>query len=233
MPSIAGILTDIEGTTTPITFVHDVLFPYARARIGAFLDAYAERADVAAELAEVRRLAPGEDAAEVLRRWIDEDRKATPLKTLQGLIWDQGYAAGSLRGELYPDVARALRAWRAAGLQLAVYSSGSVAAQRLIFEHSVDGDLGDVFTAFFDTRTGPKREPASYDRIVIGLGLPPSEVLFLSDIEAELDAARAAGLRTCQLLRPSDGATASLVHPHERDFDGVSRRFDLPTSARP
>ncbi len=231
MPPIAGVLTDIEGTTTPIAFVRDVLFPFARERIGPFLAERGDRPEVAAEIAEVRRLAPGEDPADVLRRWIDEDRKATPLKTLQGLIWDEGYASGVLRGDLFPDVAPSLRAWSASGLGLAVYSSGSVAAQRLIFGHSVAGDLTGLFRAFFDTRVGAKREPDSYDRIAIALGVPAAELLFLSDVEAELDAARSAGLSTCQLTRAADGTVPSAAHPSEADFAGVARRFGLPTGA--
>jgi enolase-phosphatase E1 len=225
LSSIAGLLTDIEGTTTPIAFVKDRLFPFARARLRDFVATRGHEPEVAAELAETRRLAPGEDPVDVLERWIDEDRKATPLKTLQGMIWDEGYAAGALRGELYPDVAPALRSWRASGLTLAVYSSGSVAAQKLIFGHSTDGDLAGLFRAFFDTRVGAKREPDSYDRIAIGLGLAASELLFLSDVEAELDAARSAGLLTCQLVRAADNTVASIEHPTARDFADVAQRF--------
>ena len=228
MPVIAGVLTDIEGTTTPIAFVKDVLFPFARERIGAFVSAHSMDREVAAELDEVRRLAPGEDPVAALRHWIDEDRKATPLKTLQGLIWNEGYAAGTLRGEIYADVAPALRAWHEAGLRLAVYSSGSVAAQKLIFGHSVAGDLTSLFAAFFDTRIGAKREPDSYDSIAIALSMPAAELLFLSDVEAELDAAQAAGLCTCQLVRPGDGTIASEAHPVAADFAEVAERFGLP-----
>lgn len=229
MPApIAGVLLDIEGTTTPIAFVKDVLFPFARDRLGAFLAAHAGEPAVEDELAEVRRLEPTELPEAVLRRWIDEDRKITQLKALQGMIWNDGYAAGTLRGDVYPDVAPSLRAWHAAGLQLAIYSSGSVAAQKLIFGHSVAGDLTGVFSGFFDTRIGGKREPGSYDRIAIALALPAAELLFLSDVEEELDAARAAGLWTCQLVRSSDGTVASENHPIEADFDGVTARFALP-----
>lgn len=231
MPRVTGVLLDIEGTTTPISFVRDALFPYARELIGDFLASHATEAEVVAELAEVARLAPGEDPATVLRRWIDEDRKATPLKTLQGLIWEEGYASGALHGAVYPDVAPALRAWTAGGVRLAVYSSGSVAAQKLIFGHSVAGDLSGLFSAFFDTRIGPKREPDSYDRIAIALTLPAAELLFLSDVEAELDAARAAGLCTCQLVRPQDATVASELHPVAADFAGVAERLGLPRSS--
>ena len=232
MPSVAAVLTDVEGTTTPIAFVKDVLFPFARERIGRFVHDHAGQSEVAAELAEVRRLAPGADPVDVLRSWIDEDRKTTPLKALQGMIWAAGYAEGTLRGEVYPDVATALRRWSAAGLRLAVYSSGSVAAQKLIFTHSTSGDLAPLFSAHFDTRIGGKREPESYDRIAIALALPAPDVLFLSDVEAELDAARSAGLLTCQLVRPGDGTIASDAHEQAADFDAVSERFGLPLHQR-
>ena len=227
MPNIAVVLTDIEGTTTPIVFVKDVLFPFARARLGPFLAAHGDEPEVAAELAEVRRLAPDADPVSTLRAWIDEDRKVAPLKTLQGLIWNEGYVAGTLRGELYADVAPALRAWSAAGLRLAVYSSGSVAAQKLIFGHSTDGNVASLFEAFFDTRVGPKRDPASYARIAIALGIPPAELLFLSDIGAELDAARSAGLVTCQLLRAADATSAADTHLQATNFNDVAEHFGL------
>ncbi len=229
MSVIAGVLTDIEGTTTPIAFVKDVLFPFARGRIGEFVAAHATDSEVAAELDEVRRLAPGEDPVATLRLWIDEDRKATPLKTLQGLIWNEGYARGTLRGDIYPDVAPALRAWQAAGLRLAVYSSGSVAAQKLIFSHSVAGDLSGLFSAYFDTRIGAKRDADSYDSIAIAMSVSAAELLFLSDVEAELDAAQSAGLRTCQIARPGDGTVASEAHPVCADFSEVAVRFELAT----
>ncbi len=216
LPPVA-LLIDIEGTTTPIAFVHDVLFPYARAHLEAFLADQATDQAVAHELAEVRRMESGPELA-TLRRWMDADAKVTPLKALQGMIWKAGYASGELRGELYPDVAPALRRWNKAGLRLFVYSSGSVAAQKLIFGHSVAGDLVDLFGGFFDTRVGGKREPDSYGRLAIGMNLPPVEVLFLSDVEDELDAAAAAGLRTCQLVRAADGTVASDRHPTASDF---------------
>jgi enolase-phosphatase E1 len=227
LPAVA-VLTDIEGTTTPIAFVRDVLFPFARARLPQWLLAQAQRPDVAAELAAIRRLAPGRPEVETLISWMEQDLKSTPLKALQGFIWDEGYADGSLRGDLYPDVAPALRRWAAAGLRLYVYSSGSVDAQKLLFGHSVAGDLTPVFSGFFDTRVGSKRESESYQRIAIGIGVPPPEVLFLSDVEAELDAAAAAGLRTCQLVRPDDGTAPSDRHHTATDFPAVAARFGLP-----
>ncbi len=214
----AAVLIDIEGTTTPVSFVHDKLFPYARAGMAAFLAERARDEAVAHELAEVRRMQPDAPELETLLAWMDRDAKLTPLKALQGMIWRAGYAAGDLQGELYPDVAPALRRWTTMGLRLFVYSSGSVEAQKLIFEHSVAGDLVPLFSGFFDTRVGGKRDAESYGRLAIGMNLPPIEVLFLSDVEEELDAAATAGLRTCQLVRENDGTVASDRHETARNF---------------
>lgn len=205
---VHAIVTDIEGTTSSIAFVHDVLFPYARARLDAFAAAHPAEADPL--VAEAGGLA-------VLHRWMDEDRKATPLKTLQGLIWREGYLSGDLKGHVYPDAAKSLRRWRAQGLTLAVYSSGSEMAQKLLFGHSVAGDLSPLFSAWFDTRVGAKAEPASYAAIAVALGRAPVEILFLSDMTPEIVAARAAGLQAVRLVR--DGSRA----PGEAaSFDEIS-----------
>jgi enolase-phosphatase E1 len=220
MIPVSAVVTDIEGTTTPIAFVHRTLFPYARARLAGFLDENAGRPDVAAELA----LIPG-DPLETLFGWMDRDEKAGPLKALQGMIWRQGYLDGALIGELYADVPPALRRWSQAGLRLAVYSSGSEEAQRLLFRHAEAGDLTGLFAGFFDTRVGPKRDPSSYAAIAAALGRAARETLFLSDVEAELDAAAAAGWRVCQLVRREDGTLASARHPVAPDFASVTRAF--------
>ena len=214
-------MVDVEGTTTPVSFVHEVLFPYARARLPALVRERAGEAEVAAALAEVARVAPGRDALDVLMEWMDGDVKAGALKALQGVVWRGGYASGALRGRVYPDVAPALRAWAAAGVSLWVYSSGSVEAQRLIFGHSDAGDLAGLFSGFFDTRVGGKREAASYAAIVEAVGVAAGEVLFLSDVAEELDAAEAAGVRTCQVVRAEDGTVASGRHPVAADFGAV------------
>jgi enolase-phosphatase E1 len=219
----AAVITDIEGTTTPIAFVRDTLFPYARARLATAI----ARPEAAEIVAEVAGMVPGRPVLETLLAWMDADAKVTPLKTLQGLIWDAGYADGSLKGALYPDVPPCLRRWSRAGLRLHVYSSGSVAAQRLLFGHSVEGDLTGLFAGFFDTKVGGKREPESYDRLCIGINVPTVEVLFLSDVEQELDAAATAGLRTCQLVRAEDGTVASDRHAKAVDFPEVARQFGL------
>ncbi len=220
-----AVLTDIEGTTTPIAFVRDELFPYARARLPSFLAQHGEEPEVAALLADATHLAGSRPVQDALLAWMDEDAKVTSLKALQGLIWDEGYRQGELLGRLYHDVPSVLRHWRARGIRLYVYSSGSEAAQRLIFGHSDAGDLAGLFTAFFDTRAGAKREAASYRTIARAIGLPPGEILFLSDVEQELDAAAEAGLLTTQLARAQDGTVASLQHPVAADFTVLRARI--------
>lgn len=203
---IKAILTDIEGTTSAVSFVFDVLFPYAARHLPGFVSEHAAEPAVVEQVEAVRRES-GEPEASVERvvaillEWIAEDRKATPLKALQGMVWEQGYRAGQLKGHVYPDAVEALRRWHAEGYRLYVYSSGSIQAQKLIFGCSEAGDLSPLFSGYFDTTSGPKREAGSYRRIVKAIGLPAEEVLFLSDVVQELDAAREAGLPTIGLAR--------------------------------
>ena len=225
-PDIAAILTDIEGTTSSIAFVKDVLFPYSREGLPDFVTAHADRPDVRRCLREIAREAgiPDNDVPAIvatLLHWIDEDRKATPLKTLQGILWQEGYERGMYRAHLYPEVAEKLRDWKANGLKLYVYSSGSVQAQKLFFGHSEAGDLALLFDGFFDTEIGGKRERDSYERIAQTIGIAPSRILFLSDIEAELDAARAAGMKTMQLCRLPEHCSPAARHRCIGDFDAV------------
>lgn len=226
-PPIATIVTDIEGTTTPIAFVHRVLFPFARARLTVFVATNRDDPAVAAALAETQRLVPGKAPLDTLLGWMGEDAKVTPLKTIQGLIWREGYRAGELNSDIYPDVAPALRAWHEAGFRLAVYSSGSVEGQELLFGHAPEGDLTPLFSGFFDTRIGGKKEADSYRAITAALGASESATLFLSDAEAELDAAAVAGLATCQLVRAADGTDASARHANAETFGEVSHLFAL------
>lgn len=203
---IKAILTDIEGTTSAVSFVFDVLFPYAARHLPGFVSEHATEPAVAEQVEAVRRESgePGasiERVVAILLDWIAEDRKATPLKALQGMVWEQGYRAGQLKGHVYPDAVEALRRWHAEGYRLYVYSSGSIQAQKLIFGCSEAGDLSPLFSGYFDTTSGPKREAGSYRRIVEAIGLPAEEVLFLSDVVQELDAAREAGLPTIGLAR--------------------------------
>ncbi|OGI39604.1 MAG: 2,3-diketo-5-methylthio-1-phosphopentane phosphatase [Candidatus Muproteobacteria bacterium RBG_16_62_13] len=225
--AVRAILTDIEGTTSSLSFVKDRLFPYAREHLAAFVRAHAREPAVRRELDEVSRLAgralSDDDAIRQLIAWIDEDRKITPLKSLQGMIWEQGYRRGELKGHVHEDAVRQMRRWKSEGLALYVYSSGSVLAQKLLFGYSTHGDLTPLFSGYFDTNVGPKRETAAYQAIVHAIGLPPGEILFLSDIPEELDAARAAGLRTCLLTRDGEtsASAAAANHPRAQSFDEI------------
>ena len=204
--SIRAIITDIEGTTTPIAFVHEVLFPYARARLAEFCAAHGEEPEVAAALAAARELA-GEPELHLdgtitlLTQWMDEDRKAGPLKVLQGMIWQTGYEEGMLKGQVYDDAAALLVRWQSRGLKLFVYSSGSVPAQKLIFGFSDKGDLTPLFDGYFDTVVGAKVEAGSYATIAKEIGIAPADILFLTDMPAEVVAARAAGLQVARIDR--------------------------------
>jgi enolase-phosphatase E1 len=209
---VRAVLTDIEGTTGSIAFVHDVLFPYADAHLAEFVGRGGARPEVRLLLDEAAAIAevdPHDDEGIVraLRTWIVEDRKITPLKALQGMIWQSGYERGELLGHVYDDAVAALRAWHAAGIILAIYSSGSVAAQKLLFGYSVAGNLTPLFADYFDTTVGAKTEASSYERIAAALGIVPAEGLFLSDAPGELDAARESGWATAQVLRPGTKAT--------------------------
>ena len=221
--AIKAVVTDIEGTTTSVSFVYDVLFPYARVRIPGYVRAHA--AELTDLLTDVRREADEasltlEGCIAQLLRWMDEDRKVTPLKTLQGLVWQEGYEAGGARGHLYPDVAPCLRLWKERGLVLAVYSSGSVDAQKLLFGHSDAGDLTPLFQAWFDARIGGKKETGSYVRLAAALAIDPREVLFLSDNPDELAAAREAGMAVTGLDRPGNGFDLS-DYPRASNFQEI------------
>jgi enolase-phosphatase E1 len=227
-PGTRAVLTDIEGTTTPLSFVLDVLFPYARRRLDA---ACASREPRFAEALQ-RLMQEYEDESEETlpdfrngapyAHWLmDRDRKSTGLKLLQGILWEDGYRTGELEGQVWPDVAEALRTWKehgTGGIRTRIFSSGSVLAQKLLFGHSDQGDLLPYFEGFHDTTTGPKNSPASYAAIASSFGLPPGEILFLSDVTAELDAARDAGMQTGLLLRPGNKPAEANGHPVYRNF---------------
>lgn len=221
------ILTDIEGTTSRMDFVHCVLFPYARKHLPAFLAKHGEQAEVAREIQAVRTELGANDASldcvvTTLIAWLDADRKFTPLKALQGMIWQQGFAAGEFTAHVYADALDALRSWHANGHAIYIYSSGSIAAQKLYFQHSVFGDLSFLFSGYFDTTIGAKRETDSYRRIAQSLATPAASILFLSDVEAELDAAQAAGLRCTQLLRDDALPESHGRHPLATSFAEVA-----------
>lgn len=221
-----AVLLDIEGTTSTISFVHDVLFPYADERLDAYVRAHRTQPEVAQAMLDAAQLAgeePDADDAAVLaylHQWLHADVKATPLKTLQGLIWAEGYRETGLRGHVYPDAAAGLRRWHGAGLRLYIYSSGSIEAQRALFQHSTEGDLSALICGNFDTTTGPKREASSYVAIAGAIGLSAGRIVFLSDVDAELDAARHAGMQTIRVLRAADApAGATTTHPGVTSFD--------------
>jgi len=224
------VLTDIEGTTSPIAFVKQTLFPLAHRRLPGFVEAHGQEPEVRALLDEAARVgglpkdATDAEIVVLLQRWIDEDRKITPLKALQGRIWAGAWESGEVRSPVYDDAVAWLSRWHAEGHRLAVYSSGSVGAQKRFFGHSDHGDLTGLFSAWFDTTTGGKKDPASYARIAEALGVPPSVVVFLSDVPDELDAAREVGMATTWLVRPQDVGEPppDPRHPVARTFDEVS-----------
>ncbi|QDH70389.1 acireductone synthase [Marilutibacter alkalisoli] len=230
MSAPKAILTDIEGTTSSISFVKDVLFPYARRALPRFVEMHGKEPAVRKWLDTVATdnggMCSDHMVVEVLQGWIDEDRKHTALKALQGMVWADGYRSADFTAHIYPDAAEMLQAWHAAGLPLYVYSSGSVPAQRLFFGHSDAGDLTPLFSGWFDTEIGGKREAQSYRNIVDSIGLPAGEILFLSDVVEELDAAREAGLQTALLDRREDypqprEGEATHGHPRHESFSGI------------
>lgn len=230
---IRGLLLDIEGTIIPVTFVRDVLFPYAKRHMVSFLREHSEEQVVgrwaAACLETVAQESGTRPSADrlpdILLDWIDHDRKHPGLKALQGMIWEAGYRSGDFSPALYDDVAPSLRRLHLTGWQLAVYSSGSEQAQKLLLQHTTDGDLTPLFSHFFDTGVGSKQEPGSYRRIAERMELRPENLLFLSDAEPELDAAAAAALQTLHVVRP--GTNPGVRHPIR------STLADLPELAPP
>lgn len=203
-PKIKAILTDIEGTTSSISFVHEVLFPYAKEHLVDFI--YDNEGDIESLLDDVRTQENNpdlnlEEVIEVLMRYIAEDQKITPLKELQGRIWEAGYKSGELVGHIYEDAVHGLKRWKEEGLKLYVYSSGSVAAQKLIFGHTEHGDLTPLFSGYYDTNIGGKKEADSYSAIATDIGVKAANILFLSDSTEEIDAAKAAGMQAITLDR--------------------------------
>ncbi|MBD2566525.1 acireductone synthase [Anabaena lutea] len=211
------ILTDIEGTTTDISFVHEVLFPYSAKHLSDWVYNHLELPTVSDILQQVREIS-GQSNLDVesclsqLMIWHTEDRKITPLKTLQGLIWQEGYKSGDLKAHVYPDAVECLQHWYAAGLTLAVYSSGSIAAQKLLFKNTLMGDLTPLFSMYFDTTTGNKTESQSYLTIADELLVRPQEILFLSDSSKELAAASAANFNVCGLNRHTTAVAHNFMY---------------------
>jgi enolase-phosphatase E1 len=223
MLSVDAIVLDIEGTTTSVAFATDVLYPYARARLPNYVREHRNEPAVAAILDDARQAGRvWNDEAVVVRmcHWMERDQKVTPLKELQGLIWEEGYGRGELVSHVYPDVAPALRRWHARGLRLYIYSSGSIRAQRLIYRHTISGDLTPLLSGYFDTRIGHKREVGSYRRIAEAIGVPARRILFLSDVREELDAAREAAWQTVWLVRQGLSGMAA-AHRRATRFDQI------------
>ncbi len=239
-----AILLDIEGTTTPVEFVYDVLFLYVRDHVGEFLREHYSNAEVRADLEQLRKVyaadaaqkpnptlwrddspdAHAESGVAYVRWLMDRDSKCTALKSLQGKICEAGYCSGELRGAVYEDVPPAFARWYEQRKEIAIFSSGSVLAQRLLFSTTPAGDLTRFISAYFDTATGPKREATSYRRISAALRMLPSEVLFLSDVATELDAAQVAGMQTALCVRPGRPEPPSSAHPMIHTFDEITFR---------
>lgn len=243
--NVRAILLDIEGTTTPVAFVYQVLFPFARQHLAEFLQQLQltdRLATVASEFAAEHRADVARSEAPPAWRndsakseldsvmsyvfWLmDQDRKSTALKSLQGEIWEAGYSSGRLRGEVYPDVRPALTRWtrwtKQQQKRIYIYSSGSVLAQKLLFAHTTDGDLTGFISGYFDTTTGAKRDPASYRSISRQIDVAAGEILFLSDVTAELEAALSAGLQTTLCVRPGNAEGESAWETSVNNFEAI------------
>jgi enolase-phosphatase E1 len=238
---VTGVVLDVEGTTTPIAFVYDALFPYARAHLRRYLREHANNPEVR-EAARLLRAEHSEDAmrGEAAPPWdddtpealheslvaylewmMDRDRKSPGLKLIQGHVWKRGYDDGTLRGVVYPDVRTAFERWKHDGTTISIYSSGSVLGQRLLFSHSNHGDLTPMINYYFDTGVGPKRSPESYRQISAGIGVAPSSLLFVSDVVSELEAARSAGFQTLLCVRDRDAEAPAVGFDVIRSFDEI------------
>ena len=227
LEGIRGILIDIEGTTTPVSFVYDVLFPFAAERLEAACARAAEDSRIADAVSRLQAEYAGETCADLpgfgngapyARHLMSRDRKSTGLKALQGIIWEDGYRSQELVASVYDDVPPALERWHSDGIRLRIFSSGSVLAQKLLFAHTEHSDLTRWFEGYHDTTTGPKREAVAYRTIAEAFELPPANLLFLSDVVEELDAAAEAGLRTVLLVRPGNKPTVPGRHLTCGDF---------------
>lgn len=234
--NVRAFLLDIEGTTTPISFVHDVLFSYARAQLTTFLSQHSNSEEVVNDLSRLREehaadLANGQqppnisehDVADYIYWLIDQDRKSPALKSLQGMIWQQGYDDGALKAQVFEDVPRALKRWHDAAINVSIFSSGSVLAQKLLFAHTDAGDLTKFISNYFDTRVGKKIEAESYRRIAGELAIAAHAIHFVSDVVAELDAASDAGMSTSLCIRPGN-APQEVTSRHNtiKSFDHIN-----------
>ena len=227
---IAAVVTDIEGTTSSIGFVHDVLFPYALKHIGNFVREHGEERDVMRVLVRISEntgiaLHRIEDIIKLLQQWIREDSKDTELKALEGMVWEKGYKQGIFQAHVYEDVPEVLQRWQQEERNLYVYSSGSIKSQQLFFRFSECGDMRLLFSGYFDTTTGPKREVKSFINLAEAIALPPEKIMFISDVKEELDAAAFAGFRTTWVLRPEE-TTLDPVKLAKKSEHSIVTSFD-------
>lgn len=225
-----AILSDIEGTTSGISFVHQTLFPIAYQEMDSFVRMNWRSGFIEEELDQVRKEIAGTERSpsevsvdkviDTLRQWIRSDKKHPALKSIQGKIWRHSFESGRIKGHVYPDVPPNFRKWKTNGIVIAIFSSGSIEAQQLLFQYSEAGDLTPLISHYFDTTTGPKQDPTSYLLICARLGLDPQDILFLSDIVEELDAAQAVGMQTVQVVRESEPESES-AHQRIHSFDDI------------
>lgn len=228
----AAVLLDIEGTITPNSYVNEVMYPWLAEHLPPYVEAHRDDAEVRQILADTMALdGTGAEPVGVLLGWLAEDRKAPPLKQLQGLVWDAGYRSGAFEGQIYDDALEALKAWQAEGLPAYIFSSASVQTQSEFFRHSRVGDIRPLFTGHFDTRVGAKVETPSYSAIAAEIGVAPEQLLFFTDNPREVTAALAAGVAVIHVLR-EDTASDPRV-PEIRSFAEieVSRRPGAPTAS--
>jgi enolase-phosphatase E1 len=226
---IQAIVTDIEGTTSSIDFVHNILFPYSKKALPEYVRSFAQQIEIADIILQVRQEINQPDASvecviDTLLNWIEEDKKITALKTLQGFLWEHGFKSGEFKGHLYPDAAQNLKQWYELGIKLYVFSSGSLKAQKLLFGYSQYGDLTSLFSGYFDTKIGNKKEIKSYQNIAKQIAIASHKILFLSDVIAELDAALIAGYNTCLLARDTISSNSN-NHQVVNNFDQIKLDF--------
>ena len=202
---VKAVLLDIEGTIAPLSFVKEVMFPYSKERLRDYLQSNWSKPEIRKIVEDAAREAGRdlnlEDAVKLFSEWIDRDMKITPLKELQGYIWEEGFKSGELKAPLYRDAYEKIKEWNERGIPVYIYSSGSVKAQKLFFSHSQYGNILKLFSGFFDTKMGSKKEEQSYLKISKEIGLKPEEILFISDNPEELKAAKCAGFKVLQAVR--------------------------------
>ena len=223
---IKAVLLDIEGTIAPITFVKEVLFPYSKEKMETFVKENIDKPEIKKIIEDVREIEGKnlsvDEVIETLKRWIDEDKKITPLKEIQGYIWEEGFSSGNIKAPLYEDAYKKMLQWKEKNIPMYIYSSGSVKAQKLFFSHTEKGNILDFFKGHFDTKIGNKKEPESYKKIAKEIGLKPEEILFLSDNPDEIKAASKAGMKAVRVVREGDAQFINnFPYPQISTFDQI------------